>query len=244
MTQIEIVADKIKKAKHLVVFTGAGVSVESGIPTFRGNGGVYNDLDMSHLQLEKYKAKPAECFKTIKKLFSKTGDKAEPNDGHKIIGKWESEGIVKSVITQNVDNLHQEGGSKIVYELHGNGKDLVCLSCGNIDHFEGLVEIDYPKCSICGKTSKPGFTFFGEQLPTEPLSKSIEEVEKCDVMIIIGCSGEVYPAAGLPMKAKTNNAFIIEINPNISHYTGRIADITLSGKSGDILVKLDELIKK
>ena len=182
-----------------------------------------------------------EAWKVIRELFYDFFGKAVPNAGHQVLAKWENEGLIKSVITQNIDNLHQEAGSKTVYEFHGTASTILCLSCG-AKYPSGQVEMQVlpPKCPKCDGILKPDFIFFGEGIPEEANIKSFEEADKCDVFIIVGTTGEVMPASMLPHTAKKNGAKIIEINPDASHFTHQLTDVHLKGKAGEVLPLLDK----
>lgn len=229
--KLDKVIDFIKNSKHCVVFTGAGISVESGIAPFRGEGGTWGKFDPKILELSYFKANPNEAWEMIKSRF--VGEDVKPNTAHKVIALMEKEGIIKSIITQNVDNLHQIAGSENVIELHGNAHSLVCMECGDerpLSKEEILGDIRL--CSSCGGTLKPNFTFFGENLPVDAITIGHNEALKCDLMILVGTSGEVYPAASLPRIAKDNGAKIIEINPDISNYSITVTDEYIGDKSG------------
>jgi NAD-dependent deacetylase len=173
-----------------------------------------------------------EDWEMIKSRF--VGEDVKPNIAHNVIALMQKEGIVKSVITQNVDNLHQMAGSQNVIELHGNAHSLVCMECGDERPLsEEEILGDIRVCSSCSGTLKPNFTFFGEELPINAITNGCEEAMNCDLMIIVGTSGEVYPAASLPRNAKNNGAKIIEINPDISNYSLMVTDEYIGDKAGD-----------
>lgn len=234
--KIKHIAKAIKYAKHCVIFTGAGISVESGIPPFRGEGGIYNDLDTDDLRLSTYLTKPIKSWKTIKQMLFKAGKGYKPNRAHDVIAKLERAGYCKAVITQNIDNLHQEAGTKVIYELHGNGKTFVCTNCKHHDDFDSVdIDVDFPVCSQCGSLTKPNFTFFEENLPTDQYEGAVEHIQKCDLIILVGTSGEVFPAANMPLYAKKNGASVIEINPDMTFFTPKIVDVIINGKAGEVL---------
>ncbi len=245
MKQIEEVAKAIANAKFVCVFTGAGVSKESGIPTFRGSeDSVYETYDQKMLELNTYIHRTEEAWLVVNKVFYKFFKEAEPNEAHKIIAKWEHENIVKAVITQNIDSLHQSAGNKNVVEFHGGKSHFVCLKCGKKHQTSSLNLTDeVPRCE-CEGILKPGFIFFGEGIPEDAYHDSFEYAEKCDVMLIIGTSGEVQPAAYIPHVAKQNGATIIEINPKASAYTNRITDIYLEMGAVEAMTKIDNEIQK
>ena len=219
----------IKNSKYLVVFTGAGISVDSGIPPFTGKGGLWTQYDPKFIEINYFYNHPIESWKEIKKIFYDFMlDSCKPNLSHTTIGKWAQQGIVKAVITQNIDNLHQAGGANEVYEFHGTTKTLTCTSCGK-KYDASKISLDKipPKCS-CGGILKPDFVFYGEGINPEVLRKSEQAILKADVILIIGTSGQVMPACQLPMLAKyqnKNKVKVIEVNPTKSTFTNSITDL-------------------
>jgi NAD-dependent deacetylase len=234
----------IKQSRHITAFTGAGISVESGIPPFRGKNGLWSKFDPIFLDIDYFHQNPLKSWKLIKSIFYNFFGKAKPNQAHFCLSEMENLGLLKSIITQNIDNLHQEAGSKAVYEFHGTYRILVCEKCNkkydsnNID-FSKLP----PKCS-CGNILKPDFVFFGEGIPEPARTNSFIEAEKSDVFILIGTTGEIMPASIIPIIAKKNKAKIIEININSSNYTNTITDVFLKGKATFILKNLLENYKR
>lgn len=233
---IEKSAEHIKKSKYTVAFTGAGISVESGIPPFRGKHGLWNRYNPEVLDLSFYLENPVHCWKFIREIFYDFFTDATPNDAHLVLAKMEEKGLLQSVVTQNIDNLHQEAGSKTVHEFHGNSKRLKCLKCGKM--FD-VTDIDLknipPKCDEDGEILKPDFIFFGEGIPRKAYENSFADAEKAEVCIIVGSTGEVTPASFVPRAAKQNGATIIEINPQESLFTNYITDVHLKGKASEIL---------
>jgi len=238
-------AQKIVKSKNAVAFTGAGISVESGIPPFRGPEGLWSKYDPIILDINYFYKNSHAAWNVIRELFYDFFGKASPNNGHKVLAEWEDIGLLKAVITQNIDNLHQEAGSKTVYEFHGTASTMVCIKCG-ATYKSSLINLSKlpPKCEKCGGVLKPDFIFFGEGIPEDASFKSFDAAEKCDVFIVVGTTGEVMPASLLPQTAKRYGAFIIEINPESSLFTRNLTDIHLQGKAGEILPKINEEIKK
>lgn len=232
-------AQIIKNAKHVTAFTGAGISVESGIPPFRGENGLWNEYNPVFLDIRYFEAKPRESWLLIKEIFYDFFGKAQSNAAHLGIAQLEKDGYVKATITQNIDNLHQDAGSVQVYEYHGSSRDLVCLSCGwktpasNLD-----LNLLPPLCSQCSEVLKPDFIFFGEAIPEPAMSLSFKEAEQADVFLIVGTTGEIMPAAQLPRIAKRNGAKIIEINIAPSAYTSQITDVFLQDKATVAMTKL------
>ena len=225
-------AEIIRNSNHVVAFTGAGISVESGIPPFRGENGIWSAYDPSLLAIYQFIVDPEESWPVIIQLFYDNFKGKEPNAAHYLLAKMEANGLLESVITQNIDNLHQLAGSKNVYEFHGSSRRLICLDCG--DTVE-VADVDLtsipPRCKICDGLLKPDFVFFGESIPDMIHVRSFKEAQKADAMLIIGTSGEVVPASSIPYLAKLNGAAIIEINPDKSIYTNRITDIYFGAKA-------------
>ncbi len=236
---IEEAKNLIKNSKYCVAFTGAGISVESGIPTFRGEGGIWLKENPQILDINYFKANPKVVWKKIIKNFYEPVKNALPNPAHFALAKLERAGLLKYIITQNIDNLHFKAGNKNIAEYHGNTRQLICMKCGKIKQ---VTEINFekipPLCDSCGGLLKPDFVFFGEPIPVDAAKISDEQAHKADVMLVIGTSGEIMPASVLPYFAKQAGAKIIEINTEKSKYTDEITDIFLQGKAGEILPQL------
>lgn len=225
----------IKNAKHLIAFTGAGISVESGIPPFRGEGGLWSKYDPHILDLQTFYSRTKECWTTIKEIFYEYWGTSSPNAAHSGLAKLEEKGILKAVVTMNIDNLHQKAGSRKVIEFHGTLDKMVCIKCGK-KYPSRKVSLDTlpPKCS-CGGVLKPDFIFFGEGIPEQAYKESFELAAKSDVVLVVGTTGEVAPASYIPNIAKQHGAKIIEINPKKSAYTDSITDIFIQEKAGTAL---------
>jgi NAD-dependent deacetylase len=236
-------AQVLKYSDYVVAHTGAGISVESGVPPFRGEGGLWNKYDPSTLELGFFLSRPDESWAVIREVFYNFFGKVHPNSAHKVLAKWEQQNQLKAVITQNIDDLHQMAGSHEVYEFHGNAKRLICVVCETISNIENLnLDVLPPYCTNCMGLLKPDFIFFGEGIPPLAYSKSVEAARLCNAMLIIGTAGEVSPANQIPIIAKEKGATIIEINLEPSLYTKRITDIFIQGKAGEVLPKLDRLL--
>lgn len=229
----------IKKAKRVTAFTGAGISVESGIPPFRGENGLWNKYDPGFLDIDFFNTQPLKSWILIKEIFYDFFGKANPNRAHYGLVELEKADYLKTIITQNIDNLHQLAGSKEVYEYHGNSRELVCTNCHRL-YLAKEFNLDNlpPVCPVCKNILKPNFIFFGEQIPEPAQSKSLLETKLSDVFLLIGTTGEIMPASTLPYLAKQNGAKIIEININTSNYTNEITDIFLKGKATEMVDKL------
>lgn len=236
-------AELIRKAKYAVAFTGAGISVESGIPPFRGENGLWNTTDPIFLEIEFFNKKPFQSWQKIKEIFYDKLGNAKPNLAHKMLAKMEKRSFLETVITQNIDHLHQEAGNKCVYELHGTYKQLVCLECSS-EYDMSFANLDYlpPTCFVCKGILKPDIVFFNEPIPHFAKKHSFEEAAKADVFIIIGTNAEVLPAAKIPEVAKENGAKIIEINIKPSHFTNTVTDIFLEMKATEAMKAIGELL--
>jgi NAD-dependent deacetylase len=241
MDNISRAAQLIKTAKFLTAFTGAGISKESGIPVFRGDDGVYSQYDHSLLEIRNYKTRNEESWKAVKAIFYDFFDTAKPNAAHIILAEWEKLGLLKYVITQNIDNLHQDGGSENVIEYHGTKDNFVCLNCGKNFRLKELNLTEQPPyCSVCKGLLKPDFVFFGEPIPEKAARFSYDVAKKSDVHLVIGTTGEVQPASYIPYYAKKSGAIIIEINPEKSKFTNTITDIYINMKAGEALIELNK----
>ena len=231
-------ANLIKNSKNLVAFTGAGISVESGIPTFRGENGIWSKYDPQILDIDYFKNYPKESWEKIKEIFYDYMQDVKPNIAHKFLAFLEDKGILKATITQNIDGLHQAAGSKNVIEFHGTTKSVVCLGCGkkyptsdiNLSHLP-------PLCPNCNSVLKPDFVFFKEPIPSNAYKNSYEYMQKADLLLIIGTTGEIMPASEFPYISK---AKVIEINPEPSKYTQTKTDIFLQECAGIAAKKLWE----
>ncbi len=242
--RIEQAAALIARAQHVVVFTGAGVSKESGLPTFRdAQEGLWARYDPEELASpEGFRRNPELVWRWYAYRRTLYGD-VEPNAGHLAIAELEKLVPRVVVVTQNVDDLHRRAGSTDIIELHGNIYRYKCFDNGHPVRLEELGDGDHapPACPRCGSLVRPDVVWFGEFLPAHALERAIQESRQCDVMLVVGTSAVVQPAALLPYEAANHGASIIEVNPNPSGAT-RIADVFLQGPSGEMLPwLLDEL---
>lgn len=243
MSAIRSAAALLQKSRKTVVFTGAGISVESGVPPFRGSGGIWEMYDQSILDIDRYYSDTHICWLGIKDLFYSSMTQAKPNEAHMVLARWEQCGKIAFTITQNIDGLHQTAGTQKIAEFHGNVKSMVCRSCtGRFPIEQTFLNQNIPVCPHCGGVLKPDFVFFGEGIPEKAADDSYSAASSCSCMIIIGSSGEVYPAAGLPQIAKRSGASIIEINPNHSSYTDSITDVYIETGAVAALHELDTIV--
>jgi len=236
------VADLIRGARYAIAFTGAGISVESGIPPFRGKGGLWNRYSPDTLDITNFRRDPAGTWPAIKEIFYDNWGQASPNDAHKALAKMEGMGLLKGIVTMNIDALHQKAGSQNVVEYHGTLDSMVCESCGkqlmcNTVSLEKLP----PRCG-CGGVLKPNFIFFGEGIPSDAYEKSMQMAQQADLVIVVGTTGEVMPACYIPTIAARRGARIVEINPTESAYTHNITTHYIKETAGKALSNIMNII--
>lgn len=237
---IRCAADIIKASRRTVVLTGAGISTPSGIPDFRSEeGGLWQRYDPFEVaSLTAFRHKPHKFFEWLRPL-AVTIYNAQPNPAHVSLARLESAGLVQTVITQNIDRLHQRAGSKNVLEVHGTLDTLSCIECFNQVDSQPYVQayLDHgqaPLCPRCGGVLKPDIILFGEQLPAKTWLKALDASKKCELMIVAGSSLEVLPVAGLPMRAVENGAHLIIINRTKTYIDVR-ADVVFGEDVAEIL---------
>lgn len=232
-------AEIMRNANRVIAFTGAGISVESGVPPFRGENGIWAKHDPSCLDLKVFNTYPETAWEEIRTIFYDHISAAEPNAAHEALAEMEQAGYLQGVITQNIDNLHQKAGSQDVVEFHGNSQRLLCRTCGqNIQADAVDWEVFPPRCAGCDEILKPDFVFFGENIPAHAHKRAASETMLADVWLVIGTTGEVIPAATLPVEAKRNGKTIIEVNVCPSNYTDGVTDIYLEGKATEVIQAL------
>ncbi len=240
---IEEAAELITGARYLTALTGAGVSAESGIPTFRGKDGLWNKYRPEELATPEAFARDPEL---VWKWYAWRMDlvfKAKPNAAHKAFAELERMGVLKVLITQNVDDLHERGGSKNVLHLHGELRVVRCTGCGREFRVGEAPKVPpLPRCE-CGSLLRPGVVWFGELLPRDVLQRAFEEVSRSDVMIVAGTSAVVQPAASLPLIVKRKGGAVIEINPDETPLSN-IADVVLRMKAGEAMSRLLEEVRR
>ncbi len=260
----ERAADILSKATYLVGFSGSGISQESGIPTFRDPGGIWDRFDPGEVGTAGGLLAAAQRNPGVIRDFvletANVFEAAGPNPGHNGLSDLEEMGFIKSVITQNIDNLHQEAGNTRVIEVHGNLYRARCLACGRKEQLEKVALIAkvksiladeqdfslgelinlFPKC-VCGSMSRPDVVMFGEAV--QGLNEAFSEVSRCDAMLVVGTSGVVYPAAALPYEAYKQGAKIIEVNPTDNCYS-EITEVFIQEKAGVAMPILVNLVRK
>jgi NAD-dependent deacetylase len=240
---IEWAAQLLEGSSRAVALTGAGISVESGVPAFRGSQGLWAKYEpMEYASIEGFVADPAKVWKMLAEL-DRTVREAAPNPAHLALAEFERKGMLDMVITQNIDGLHQAAGSRQVAELHGSGTTLSCLSCRKQVSREDIrigPELP-PRCS-CGGVLKPDIVFFGESLPLSTFTMASVAASNCDLMLVVGTSAVVVPASELPYLAKAGGAKIIEINLEPSPLSRSVSDVVIMGSAAKVLQELLEMI--
>ena len=238
-------SDPIREAARLlagrrnaVALTGAGISVESGIPSFRGVQGMWAKYDPAeYATLHAFMKSPRKVWEMLSEMVSVCGG-ATPNAAHKGLAALEETGIVRAVITQNVDGLHQAAGSRRVIEYHGNLDELICVQCWKrYPTRERWTPGDVPLCD-CGEILKPNVVLFGEPIPWLAQEQAEEEACACAVLLVIGTSAQVSPACDIPRIAKEAGAAVIEINTEPTLLTATVTDIHLRGSASEVLGKM------
>jgi NAD-dependent deacetylase len=234
MTPIDRAASMIARAERVAVLTGAGVSAESGIPTFRGIGGLWRGRDPRSLATpEAFAADPA----TVWEFYNWRRDlvaRVQPNAAHLAIASLADLVPKLTVITQNVDRLHQRAGSVGVLEVHGNLCDVRCTGCGQTFDREGEPLPALPLCESCGSPLRPAVVWFGETLPPDVWQLAEAAVSEADVLLVVGTSAVVFPAAGLAALARRLGRIVIEVNPDPTAISIEV-DLNLQGPAGTIL---------
>lgn len=249
--KIGLVAEMIVESERVVVFTGAGVSTESGIPDFRSPGGIWDRFDPDEFTIERFLSS-AETRAKQWRLLIESGliVDARPNPAHIAIADIEKMGKLSCVITQNIDNLHQKAGNspEKVFELHGNMNWVVCLGCHSRYSLPEIrAKLDFagapPSCEKCSGILKPDVVFFGESLPPLVLSDAVRHSRECDLLIAVGSSLVVYPAAYMPVYAKEAGARVVIVNLTATSYD-MMADAVINRKAGEVMPRIIEAVRK
>ncbi|MEM4735051.1 MAG: NAD-dependent deacylase [Candidatus Thorarchaeota archaeon] len=230
----------IKDSQHMVALTGAGVSQESGIPTFRGTDGLWRQYDVSRLATpDAFETNPSLVWEWYSWRIGLISE-CRPNRAHITLASWEHRGLLKALITQNVDGLHQAAGSKNVIEVHGSIHHVRCTVC----RYRGPTPVQIegiPVCPECRAYLRPDVVWFGEALDQSILQSVYHHLQSADVCLVIGTSGLVQPAATFPFIVKFLGGHVIEINPDRTPLTD-ISDVRLAGKAAETMARLDELV--
>jgi len=243
---IERAAELLFAARKGVALTGAGVSAESGIPTFRGSGGLWSQYDpVKVASLDNFMQDPS-AYWTVAKERGPAVLAARPNPGHRALAALENAGHLVALVTQNTDGLHQDAGSRHVIELHGSGRTVQCLDCGARERradVQARLDVEMPpRCRMCGGVFlKPTVVLFGEAMPIPAVEEAFALARAADVMLVVGSSLVVYPAAHVPLAAVEAGASLIVINAEPTPID-RFAEVVIHGRSGEVLPQLAELV--
>jgi NAD-dependent deacetylase len=242
---IERAAAMIQQARYVVALTGAGMSVESGIPPFRGPGGLWTKHGEPPMNgYQRFLADPAAVWRErlspsgpMRELWE-TLQAARPNPGHHALAQLEALGVLRCLITQNIDNLHRAAGSTRVAEIHGNGLLVRCIECVSRFPREEIPVAELPpRCPHCGGVLKSDTVSFGEPIPADVLAQCFEESDQCDCMIVAGTSATVYPAAQFPLDVRQRGGALIEVNLYESELTP-YCSLSLRGTAATVLPQL------
>jgi NAD-dependent deacetylase len=238
--------EKIKRSKHCTALTGAGVSTLSGIRDFRGKNGLYNDLDAEKIfDINYFEEDTSFYYKASQELIYNIDEKS-PSIVHRVLAELEKRGFLKALITQNIDLLHTKAGSVNVIEIHGSPKTHYCLRCAGVrmsfDEAAAIVRSgELPKCPKCGKVLKPAITFFGESLPIDALREATAEAQESDLMLVLGTSLTVYPAASMPQYTLSRGGEIVIVNNMATPLDGRA--VLHYEDLGEVFNALNEIIE-
>lgn len=246
---IEHAAEIILRSRYVMALTGAGMSVESGIPPFRGPGGLWTKHGEPPMNgYQRFLADPAAAWRErlsprgpMRELWE-TLQAAQPNPGHQALATLEQLGILRCLITQNVDNLHTLAGSRALAEIHGNYTLIRCIGCvSRFAREEITLQELPPRCPRCGDILKSDTVSFGEPIPPDVLQRCFDATEQCDCMLVAGTSATVYPAAQFPLDVRQRGGAVIEINLYESELTP-YASLSLRGSSATVLSRLVDRI--
>ncbi|MGD9345292.1 MAG: NAD-dependent deacylase [Candidatus Aminicenantes bacterium] len=241
------IAADIRRAKRAVAFTGAGISSESGIPTYRGTGGLWSKYDPDrYANIHYFKKDPSYYWSFFRDVRYPTLKEVLPNKAHLALAEMERMGYMQTVITQNIDGLHQAAGSSSVIELHGTTRIITCMNCSEEypmeDVYPILEEEIPPLCRECQGVLRPSVIFFGESLKPGVIGRAYEESDGCDLFLVVGSSLVVYPAANLPVTAKGKGARLAIINTDPTPMD-QMADYVLREEAGTALPKIVSRLK-
>ena len=238
-----MLVDLLEKSNYIVVYTGAGMSTESGLPDFRSaNTGLWEKEDPALIASTEALNRDVEKFFQFYRERVLGVKDCKPHNGHDILARWEKDGLIQSIITQNVDGFHSEAGSENVMELHGTLQKVHCETCKK-EYGNEMYESESFYCE-CGGKLRPSIVLFGEGLPEETFMQAVQESEKADLFIVLGSSLTVTPANQFPLIAKENGAKLLIVNMEPTHFD-EFADVVINDqKIGDVLAEIDSHLEK
>ena len=242
--KLRLLSQWIADARYAIALTGAGISVDSNIPCYRGSQGLWEKYDMmEYANIDAFQQNPARVWEMLVEL-DRTIVAAQPNSAHEALARLEDMGRLQMIVTQNVDNLHQSAGSRNVVEFHGNANTFSCVSCGSRFSREQVSFQDLPPRCACGGPIKPDVIFFGEAIPQEAGVTAFEAARRTDLLLVIGTSAVVSPASEIPVLAKYSGARVVEINTEETVLTGRVSDLHLMASAADVLPAVVQALRK
>lgn len=228
-------AQLLRERQPCVVLTGAGISTESGIPDFRSPGGIWAKYDpMEYATIDAFRRDPEKVWEFYALRLGVLAE-AEPNAGHLALAELERRGLVHTIVTQNIDGLHQRAGSRDVIEVHGSIRSATCLECGT----ETALQRPAQRCPRCGAVMKPGVVMFGELLPDGVMERAAELARGAGLLLVVGSTLEVYPVAALPEETLSSGGSLAIVNRGPTAYDGR-AELKVDGSAGETLGRLVE----
>lgn len=233
--KINKLGEWLKESKYTVVLTGAGMSTESGIPDFRSKDGLWKKVDPMKLASINSLVQNYDTFHKFYKMRWESLSGTKPHKGYDILAKWEENGLIDSIVTQNIDDFHLTSGNKNVYRIHGSINEYRCSECDNPADKRDFM--DKLPCKKCGGNLRPGIVLFGEGLPEKELYGSINEMEKANLVIVIGTSLTVFPVSQLPDMTSGKKVYINREIPRSSNF-----DLNLEGTAGELLQKIDKVL--
>lgn len=245
MADASALAELVRRRQPCVVLTGAGISTESGIPDFRSATGIWAKYDpMEYASIGAFRRDPIKVWEFYAKRFEAL-TKAEPNKGHRALAELERRGLVRAVVTQNIDTLHERAGSRDVVEVHGSIRNADCLACGEqapLDRVVALLaDAPAPACPRCGEILKPGVVMFGELLPEVQIDRAFELAQEAGLLLVVGSSLEVHPVAGLPETTLRAGGELAIVNRGATPYD-RQATMRIDGGAGETLRALADAL--
>ena len=246
--EIQRAAELVAAARRGVAFTGAGVSAESGIRTYRGQDGLWKEFDPYKVASIDYFRRDPSLYWEVAKRGWRVYGQAQPNPGHVALAALEEEGHLAGVVTQNTDGLHRDAGTRTLVQLHGNGRTVQCLDCGarelRADVQARLGRELPPRCQTCGGIHiKPAVVFFGEALPPGAMMEALRLARACDLMLVVGSSLQVYPAADVPEEAVERGAPLVIVNDEPTPLDVAAA-VVIRGRSGEILPEIVKAVRR
>jgi NAD-dependent deacetylase len=240
---VDRLAELMREAQPCVVLTGAGISTESGIPDFRSAQGIwakYDPFEVAHI--DAFRRDPVRVWEFYALRLDVLA-RAEPNDGHRALAALEEHGLVRAVVTQNVDGLHARAGSQEVVEVHGSLREAECIHCGvRVPMADAVAQLPLPPCPECGEILKPGVVMFGEMLPPRAIERAQQLAAEARLLLVVGSSLEVYPVAGLPQETLAADGSLAVVNRGSTPWDTR-ADLVIEGGAGETLGALAGMVE-